>query len=146
MLTQSSKYFRILSFLGVFTICNPSHISHLSLNNLFLHFYTYLVLSSLYFQYEGHCRPNFKSDCVAHLLKTLQSFPSMWSNHLSVTYKALSWLNLYYSSDLTFYYCSLYSSGSSQHGLLGVPQTCQENSNLWPFILVVPFVPLSRQI
>lgn len=136
----------MLSFLGVFITCNPSHFSHLSLNNSFF-FYAYLALSSLYSQYEGHCRPNFKSDCVAHLLKTLQSFQSTQSNHLSVTYKALPWVNFYHSSALTFYYCSLYSSGfsNSQHGLLAVPQICQESSNLWPFMLAVPFVSLSGQ-
>lgn len=88
LFTQSSKYFRILSFLGIFITCNWHRIPHLTLNNPFLDFCIYPCI--LFMVFSIYYRPNFKWDCVVHLSKFSKASCVLKSNNLSMTYKALT--------------------------------------------------------
>lgn len=89
LFTQSSKDFRILSFLGIFITCNWHCIPYLTLKNPFLDFCIYPCTLFMIFSIQYY-RPNFKGDCVVHLWKILQASCVLKSSNLSMTYMALT--------------------------------------------------------
>lgn len=118
LFTQSSKDFKILSFLGIFITCNWHCIPYLTLKNPFLDFCIYPCTLFMIFSIQYY-RPNFKGDCVVHLWK-FSKLP-VYSRVLTLAWPIRHWrpqLNLYYSSDLIFYYCSPHSADFNQHTLV----------------------------